>query len=152
MGFRGCILMLLLLMITSHDYNASMAFYMSKSSWSCPRIKVKCNSKEPSTCSRNRDCRSPEKCCLLNCGKHCLSPSDDPCAESLKTKPCSSPLNRWYFSITKNRCVPLNNGICPEGRNNFQAFDICKKTCLAFGHGEPVKQYKLGSKPFTVMA
>ncbi|XP_074133522.1 eppin-like [Sminthopsis crassicaudata] len=112
-----------------------------KSQGSCPKVNLKCSFKSPSTCTWHRDCRSPQKCCPLNCGKHCLSSSDDPCTEKLETKPCSSPLNQWYFSTTKNRCVPLNNGICPEGRNNFKTFDICKKTCLAFGHGEPVKQY-----------
>ncbi|XP_051824918.1 eppin-like isoform X2 [Antechinus flavipes] len=139
MGFLGCLLMFTLFMTLSHDYNSSLAFFRFKSGWSCPKVNLKCTFKSPSTCTWHRDCRSPQKCCPLNCGKHCLSSSDDPCTEKLETKPCSSPLNQWYFSTTKNRCVPLNNGICPEGRNSFKTFDLCKKTCLAFGHGEPVK-------------
>ncbi|XP_051830498.1 eppin-like [Antechinus flavipes] len=152
MGPRGCFLMLLLLlMILSHDHNKLLALFKLKPFWSCPKVRMKCLYREIPHCYSDKDCKIHEKCCLLSCGTKCLGIDNDPCEKIPTVKPCKRSLIRWYFNITQNRCLPLGFNKCSKSENSFQTREICRRTCLEFGHGTPIKLFELEGEPFTVL-
>ncbi|XP_023351386.1 eppin-like [Sarcophilus harrisii] len=149
---RGFLLMLLLLlMILSHDHNRLLALFKKKHYWSCPQLKMKCLYKEFPDCLSDKNCKIHEKCCHLSCGMRCLGIDDNPCEEIPTVKPCAQSITRWYFNITKNRCLPIEFNQCSRSKNNFQTREVCRRTCLEFGHGTPIKLFELEGEPFTVL-
>nr|XP_020819160.1 eppin-like isoform X2 [Phascolarctos cinereus] len=117
----------------------------------CPRIRVKCLFRENNDCFSDRDCKAQEKCCLFSCGMKCVDPTEDPCDSIIKTKHCQHTLTRWYYSIKENECYPFEYNLCADNKNSFQSHDVCKRTCLAFGHGVPIHLFELEGEPFTVL-
>ncbi|XP_074141954.1 eppin-like [Sminthopsis crassicaudata] len=152
MGPRSCLLMLLLLlMMLSQDHNRLLAFFKMKPFWTCPQIRVKCLYREFPDCFSDWDCKIQEKCCILSCGMKCMGIDDNPCEEIPRVKPCAQSITRWYFNITKNRCLPIEFNKCSKSKNSFQTRQVCRRTCLEFGHGTAIKLFELEGEPFTVL-
>ncbi|XP_043845634.1 eppin-like [Dromiciops gliroides] len=123
-------------------------------SWSgrrCPRIKVICIYREKNECIKDKDCKEEKKCCYFSCGLKCIDPKEDPCAEPKLIRPCAYSMTRWYYNIKENACYPYRYNTCSDILNRFQSHHVCKRTCLAFGHGAPVKLFELDGEAFTVL-
>ncbi|XP_074133559.1 eppin-like [Sminthopsis crassicaudata] len=150
MDARRCFLILMLLMILSQDHNRLLAFLRFKRGRACPRIKEKCLFKESSACFRDKDCKATERCCSFSCRMQCINSSEDPCEEAVNVKPCSNILTRWYFNAENNTCHPFKLNWCNEGKNDFQSHDVCKNTCLAYGHGVTINRFDVEGESITV--
>ncbi|XP_072492828.1 eppin-like [Notamacropus eugenii] len=151
MGSGGCLFMMLFLLILSRDCHRNLAFLHWKPSSMCPQVKMNCGFKESNTCSSDKDCKVPNKCCRFNCAKICLDLNEDPCQATVKTRRCSHTLIRWYYKMKDNDCYPIERNRCTDSLNNFQSYHICKATCLEYGHGKPVIIFEQGGEALTVL-
>lgn len=47
------------------------------------------------------------------------------------TGPCRAVMPRWYFDLSKGKCVRFIYGGCGGNRNNFESEDYCMAVCKA---------------------
>lgn len=47
------------------------------------------------------------------------------------TGPCRAVMPRWYFDLSKGKCVHFIYGGCGGNRNNFESEDYCMAVCKA---------------------
>ena len=59
------------------------------------------------------------------------------------TGPCRAVMPRWYFDLSKGKCVRFIYGGCGGNRNNFESEDYCMAVCKAMSksrHAGSVQQ------------
>ncbi|KAM7226470.1 hypothetical protein CapIbe_022615 [Capra ibex] len=53
------------------------------------------------------------------------------CSQEALTGPCRAVVPRWYFDLSKGKCVRFIYGGCGGNRNNFESEDYCMAVCKA---------------------
>ncbi|KAM5245588.1 amyloid beta precursor like protein 2 isoform 1-T1 [Ctenodactylus gundi] len=53
------------------------------------------------------------------------------CSQEAMTGPCRAVMPRWYFDLSKGKCVRFIYGGCGGNRNNFESEDYCMAVCKA---------------------
>ncbi|CAI9166946.1 unnamed protein product [Rangifer tarandus platyrhynchus] len=53
------------------------------------------------------------------------------CSQEALTGPCRAVMPRWYFDLSKGKCVRFIYGGCGGNRNNFESEDYCMAVCKA---------------------
>ncbi|XP_034521973.1 amyloid-like protein 2 isoform X1 [Ailuropoda melanoleuca] len=53
------------------------------------------------------------------------------CSQEAMTGPCRAVMPRWYFDLSKGKCVHFIYGGCGGNRNNFESEDYCMAVCKA---------------------
>ncbi|KAM4828332.1 amyloid beta precursor like protein 2 isoform 1-T1 [Thomomys bottae] len=53
------------------------------------------------------------------------------CSQEAMTGPCRAVMPRWYFDLSKGKCVRFIYGGCGGNRNNFESEDFCMAVCKA---------------------
>nr|XP_023422033.1 amyloid-like protein 2 [Cavia porcellus] len=53
------------------------------------------------------------------------------CSQEAMTGPCRAVMPRWYFDLSKGKCVRFIYGGCGGNRNNFESEDYCLAVCKA---------------------
>ncbi|XP_019516336.1 PREDICTED: amyloid-like protein 2 [Hipposideros armiger] len=51
------------------------------------------------------------------------------CSQEAMTGPCRAVMPRWYFDLSKGKCVRFIYGGCGGNRNNFESEDYCMAVC-----------------------
>ncbi|XP_075420196.1 amyloid beta precursor like protein 2 isoform X1 [Tenrec ecaudatus] len=51
------------------------------------------------------------------------------CSQEAMTGPCRAVMPRWYFDLSKGKCVHFIYGGCGGNRNNFESEDYCMAVC-----------------------
>ncbi|XP_004453289.1 amyloid beta precursor like protein 2 isoform X3 [Dasypus novemcinctus] len=51
------------------------------------------------------------------------------CSQEAMTGPCRAVMPRWYFDVSKGKCVRFIYGGCGGNRNNFESEDYCMAVC-----------------------
>ncbi|XP_031201921.1 amyloid-like protein 2 isoform X1 [Mastomys coucha] len=53
------------------------------------------------------------------------------CSQEAMTGPCRAVMPRWYFDLSKGKCIRFIYGGCGGNRNNFESEDYCMAVCKA---------------------
>ncbi|XP_020730350.2 amyloid beta precursor like protein 2 isoform X2 [Odocoileus virginianus] len=60
------------------------------------------------------------------------------CSQEALTGPCRAVMPRWYFDLSKGKCVRFIYGGCGGNRNNFESEDYCMAVCKAMTPPTPL--------------
>uniref|UniRef100_A0A8C8T058 BPTI/Kunitz inhibitor domain-containing protein n=1 Tax=Peromyscus maniculatus bairdii TaxID=230844 RepID=A0A8C8T058_PERMB len=94
----------------------------------CPKFKVHCAFEEKNECTRHRDCRRREKCCMFACAKRCLD-HKDVCRLPKIIGSCRGNVPRWWYNKETGSCTEFMYGGCQGNLNNFPTESVCTSIC-----------------------
>ncbi|XP_014313506.1 WAP four-disulfide core domain protein 8 [Myotis lucifugus] len=95
----------------------------------CPKERLKCQTKIKNSCAEDFGCEEHLKCCQFACGKKCMDPYEEPCMLSLDQGNCDRFDRRWYYDLKNLLCKPFKYGGCDGNSNNFLSKEDCMKAC-----------------------